>query len=166
MGKTDGTIKFLSGTEKNISISPFALKIESTLMCLWSLDLQADTVFFFFNHEIQPGLVKRIICLVSKSWARVPISLLSISHVTLFRQVTLSPLSQGFPTCTNGVSYPSCLLWFGYHMTISNKVLSRQNWDIKGRHSICSNRDGPRDYHTKWSQTEKNKYMISLICGI
>ena len=27
--------------------------------------------------------------------------------------------------------------------------------------------DGPRDYHTKWSQTEKDKYhMISLICAI
>ena len=27
--------------------------------------------------------------------------------------------------------------------------------------------DGPRDYHTKWSQTEKDKYyMISLMCVI
>ena len=27
--------------------------------------------------------------------------------------------------------------------------------------------NGPRDYHTKWSQTEKDEYhMISLICGI
>ena len=33
--------------------------------------------------------------------------------------------------------------------------------------AICSNMDGPRDYHTKWSQKEKDKYhMISLICGI
>ena len=24
--------------------------------------------------------------------------------------------------------------------------------------AICSNMDGPRDHHTKWSQTEKNKY--------
>ena len=31
--------------------------------------------------------------------------------------------------------------------------------------TICSNIDGPRDYHTKWSQTEKDNYhMISLIC--
>ena len=30
--------------------------------------------------------------------------------------------------------------------------------------AICSNMDGPRDYHTK--MTEKDKYqMISLICG-
>ena len=33
--------------------------------------------------------------------------------------------------------------------------------------AICSNMDGPRDYHTKWSQKEKDKYhMVSLICGI
>ena len=33
--------------------------------------------------------------------------------------------------------------------------------------AICSNMDGPRDYHTKWSQTEKDKYyMIPPICGI
>ena len=32
---------------------------------------------------------------------------------------------------------------------------------------ICSNMDGPRDDHTKWSKSEKDKYqMISLICGI
>ena len=33
--------------------------------------------------------------------------------------------------------------------------------------AICNNMDAPRDYHTKWSKTEKDKYgMISLICGI
>ena len=33
--------------------------------------------------------------------------------------------------------------------------------------AICSNMDGLRDYHTKWSnQTEQDRYMISLICGI
>ena len=27
--------------------------------------------------------------------------------------------------------------------------------------------DGPRDYQTKWSKSEKDKYgMISVICGI
>ena len=32
---------------------------------------------------------------------------------------------------------------------------------------LCRNMDGPRNYHTKWSQTEKDKYhMKSLICGI
>ena len=37
----------------------------------------------------------------------------------------------------------------------------------EGNIVICSNMVGPRDYHTKWSQTQKDKYhMISLICGI
>ena len=36
------------------------------------------------------------------------------------------------------------------------------------KNEICSNMDGPRDYHTsEVTQTEKDKYhMISLICGI
>ena len=33
--------------------------------------------------------------------------------------------------------------------------------------AICSNIDGPRDYHTKWSKSDKDKYhMISLTCAI
>ena len=33
--------------------------------------------------------------------------------------------------------------------------------------AIWSNMDGPKDYHTKWTKTEKDKYhMISLTCGI
>ena len=37
----------------------------------------------------------------------------------------------------------------------------------EGNNAICSNIDRPRDYHIKWSQSEKDKYhMISLICGI
>ena len=37
----------------------------------------------------------------------------------------------------------------------------------EGNNAICSNIDGPRDNHTKWSKSEKDKYhMISLMCGI
>ena len=33
--------------------------------------------------------------------------------------------------------------------------------------AFCSNMDATRDYHTKWSKSEKDKYhMTSLICGI
>ena len=33
--------------------------------------------------------------------------------------------------------------------------------------AICSDMDGPRDCHTEWSKTEKDKHhMISLICGL
>ena len=28
-------------------------------------------------------------------------------------------------------------------------------------HAICRNMEGPRDYHNKWGQTEKNKYHIT-----
>ena len=32
---------------------------------------------------------------------------------------------------------------------------------------MCSNMDGPRGYHTEWSQTENNKYPItSFICSL
>jgi len=31
----------------------------------------------------------------------------------------------------------------------------------------CSKIDGPRDYYTKWSKLDKDKYhMVSLKCGI
>ena len=29
--------------------------------------------------------------------------------------------------------------------------------------TICSNRDGPRDYHTEWSKTDKDKYHIIYV---
>ena len=33
--------------------------------------------------------------------------------------------------------------------------------------AICSNMNATRDYHTKWSKSEKEKYhIISLTCGI
>ena len=32
--------------------------------------------------------------------------------------------------------------------------------------AICSSMDGLRDYHTKWSKSDKDKYMIKLLCGI
>ena len=34
----------------------------------------------------------------------------------------------------------------------------------KGNHAICCNMNGPRDYYTKWSKTEKD--MMPLIYGI
>ena len=38
---------------------------------------------------------------------------------------------------------------------------------MKKNNAICSNVGGPRDYHTKWSKPDKDKYhMISLIYGI
>ena len=34
------------------------------------------------------------------------------------------------------------------------------------KNAICSNMNGPRDYYTKWSKSDKDKYHISLICEI
>ena len=47
---------------------------------------------------------------------------------------------------------------------IYNGILLRnkKEWN----NAICRNMDGPRDYHTKWSKSDKDKYMISLIPGI
>ena len=39
----------------------------------------------------------------------------------------------------------------------------KKEWNI----AICSNMDGSREYHTKWSKSERDKcYMISLTCVI
>ena len=48
---------------------------------------------------------------------------------------------------------------------IYNEILlgHKKEWN----NAIYTNMDGPRDHHTKWSKTEKDKYhMMSLICGI
>ena len=48
---------------------------------------------------------------------------------------------------------------------IHNGILlsHKKEWN----NDICSNVDGLRDYHTKRSKSDKDKYyMISLICGI
>ena len=57
-------------------------------------------------------------------------------------------------------------MWLGNWMTIymlhtHGILLSYRRWN----NAICSNMDGPRDYHTKWSQKETH-YTISLICEI
>ena len=48
---------------------------------------------------------------------------------------------------------------------IYNRILLSHK--IEQNNSLCRNMDRPGDDHTKWSQTEKDKYhMISLISGI
>ena len=38
---------------------------------------------------------------------------------------------------------------------------------MQWNNAICSNMDEPRDYHSKWSKSDRGKYhVISLICGI
>ena len=48
---------------------------------------------------------------------------------------------------------------------IPNRILlsHKKEWN----NAISNNIDGPRDYHTKWSNLDKDKYhMILLTCGI
>ena len=53
-----------------------------------------------------------------------------------------------------------CVCVMEYYLAIRKNSFIRKN-------AICSNMDGPRDYHQEVNQTEKDKYhMISLICRI
>ena len=41
------------------------------------------------------------------------------------------------------------------------------SYKIEWNNAICSNVDGARDDHTKWSKSEKDKCsMIIIVCGI
>ena len=58
-----------------------------------------------------------------------------------------------------------CVYIYIYASTTCNglSLSHKKEWD----HAICSNMDRPRDYQTKWSKPEKDKYqMILLICRI
>ena len=39
---------------------------------------------------------------------------------------------------------------------INNEILFKHKKELNN--AICSNMDGPRDYHTKWIKSEKDKY--------
>ena len=47
---------------------------------------------------------------------------------------------------------------------IHNGILlsHKKAWNI----AICSNMDGPRKYHTKWSKSEKDKYDITYMWNL
>ena len=67
------------------------------------------------------------------------------------------PKSPAHISCIGSWILTHCATW-----EVQLNISHRQN-----ETSICSNRDGPREYHTKWSKSEKDKYhMTSLICGI
>ena len=46
------------------------------------------------------------------------------------------------------------------HIYIHNGILlsHKKEWNI----AISSNMDGPRDYHTKWSKLDKDKYISHI----
>ena len=47
-------------------------------------------------------------------------------------------------------------MWYTYTMEHYSAI--KKEWNI----AICSNIDGPREYHTKWSKTEKDKYITYM----
>ena len=50
-----------------------------------------------------------------------------------------------------------------YTHTLEYYSAIKKEWN----NAICSNMNGPRDYHIKWSKSDKDKYRkISPICGI
>ena len=95
--------------------------------------------------------------LFETSWAaacQAPLS--SIISCSLLRFMSIeSVMPSNYLNCCHP------LLFFG----VCNGILlgHKKEWNS----AICRNLDGPRDYHTKWSQTEKDRCrMISLKCGI
>ena len=51
-------------------------------------------------------------------------------------------------------------MWYIYTTELYSAKIEEWN------NAICSNMDGPRDYHTKWNKSDKDKYMIPLVCGM
>ena len=48
---------------------------------------------------------------------------------------------------------------------IYNEILLSQ--EKEWENAVCGNMNAARDYHTKWSKSERERqHMISLICGI
>ena len=64
--------------------------------------------------------------------------------------------------------YSTRMLWSTFIKSIdclSKEVHTSFSLKKEWHNAICM--DGPRDNHTKWSKSDKDKYhMISLICGI
>ena len=53
-------------------------------------------------------------------------------------------------------------MWYTYTTEYYSAI---REWNIM--RPFISNMDGPRDYHTKWGKSDKDKHhRISLICGI
>ena len=47
-------------------------------------------------------------------------------------------------------------MWYIYTMEYYSAI------KIEWSNAICSNMDGPRDYHAKWSNSDKDIYIISF----
>ena len=59
---------------------------------------------------------------------------------------------------------PSTDDWFKKMWYVNNGILlsHKKEWNI----AICSNMDGPRDYHTKWSKSDRGRQLLYDITYI
>ena len=87
---------------------------------------------------------------------------------TMFRKDTRTPMfTVALFTRAKTWKQPKCPLteewiktWYMY--TVEYYSATKQ-WN----NAICSNMDGPRECHTEWSKSEKEKYhMTPLVCGV
>ena len=111
------------------------------------------------------------------------VGMLSQSHVQFFVTpwtiALQDPLSMGFSRQDTGVGchfllqriFPSqgskpCLLrllhWQADSLLLWHLGSPMKEWS----NATFNNMDGPRDYYIKWSESDKDNYMMSLICGI
>ena len=54
-------------------------------------------------------------------------------------------------------------MWYIYTMEYYSPI--KKEWN----HAICSNMDGPRDFHTKWSKSDRERqisYDITHMCNL
>ena len=102
---------------------------------------------------------------------------MSDSFVTLWTVTWQASLSMGFPRQANwsGLPFPSPgdlpKPWIKPASPVSQvdrlPLSYPGNYYKKWNIAICSNMDVPREYHTKWSNSEEEKYhMISVMHGI
>ena len=62
-----------------------------------------------------------------------------------------------------------CLLWRNVYLGLwpyFEQVVYLKTFVLRLGAGICSNMDGPRDYHTKQSQSERERQMVSLTRGL
>ena len=103
-------------------------------------------------------------------------SVMLSSHLILGCPLLLPPISPSIRVFSNeSALHMRCPKYWSFSFSIipskeiRGLISFRMDWlDLLAMEyysATCNNIDGPRDYHTKWSQTEKTNIMM-LLCGI
>ena len=130
-------------------------------------------LWWYSYHTMVQPLWKTVAGFLKKTksittiWSSNP-SPIHISRENYNLKIYMNPLFIAvLLTVANIRKEPKCLstnkwrkkMW--YILTMEYYSVKKE-WNI----AICSNVDGPRDYHTKWSKSDKDKYMIKLKCKV